>query len=46
LWNSFGLNSALTWDNAGGSCIYTIVEDTREIHRLIISRAISGVHIR
>jgi alkylation response protein AidB-like acyl-CoA dehydrogenase len=46
LWNSIGLNSVLTWDNAPGTCIYTIFEGASEIQRLNISRAISGVHIR
>lgn len=45
-WDAIGPNNALTWENARGSCIYTNFVGTSEIQRLIISRAISGVHIR
>jgi len=36
----------LTCDNAHHFNTYTIFEGTSEIQRLIIARAISGVHIR
>jgi alkylation response protein AidB-like acyl-CoA dehydrogenase len=35
----------LTCENACASNTYTIFEGTSEIQRLIIARAISGVHI-
>jgi len=36
----------VTCADASSSSIYTIFEGTSEIQRLIIARAISGVHIR
>ena len=45
-WGDYSVEMPLTWENARDSCIYTIFEGTIEIQRLIISRAISGVHIR
>jgi alkylation response protein AidB-like acyl-CoA dehydrogenase len=35
----------LNWDSSTRSGIYTIFEGTSEIQRLVISRAISGIHI-
>jgi acyl-CoA dehydrogenase len=37
---------AVTSRNTSSSSIYTIFEGTSQIQRLIIARAISGVHIR
>ena len=39
------LEMALNWVNIRPWRIFTIFEGTSEIQRLIISRAISGVHI-
>jgi alkylation response protein AidB-like acyl-CoA dehydrogenase len=39
-------HTALNRENAVTSKIFTIFEGTSEIQRLIISRAISGVHIK
>ena len=41
-----GPHNALTSEYAVGTKIFTIFEGTSEIQRLIISRAISGVHIK
>ena len=41
-----GPRNALNWEYALISKIYTIFEGTSEIQRLIIARAISGVHIK
>jgi hypothetical protein len=46
LWGYNCQMTPLTCDNAGSFSIYTIFEGTSKIQRLIISRAISGVHIR
>jgi alkylation response protein AidB-like acyl-CoA dehydrogenase len=41
-----GTYTMLTRRNATTLTIYTIFEGTSEIQRLVIARAISGVHIR
>lgn len=44
--DALGSDNALARENVRVSCIYTNFECTSEIQRLIISRAIAGVHIR
>ncbi len=46
LWGDYPEIMPLTSENTYFSKTYTIFEGTSEIQRLIISRAISGVHIR
>ena len=46
LWRVFGTEEPVTRENAAPAKIYTIFEGTSEIQRLVIARAISGVHIR
>jgi alkylation response protein AidB-like acyl-CoA dehydrogenase len=41
----FGEDNALTRENRAIWKIYTIFEGTSEIQRLVIARAISGIHI-
>jgi hypothetical protein len=37
--------NALNWGNGASSMSYTLFEGTSEIQRLVIARAISGMHI-
>ncbi len=46
LWRVFGTGKPVTRENSAPAKIYTIFEGTSEIQRLVIARAISGMHIR